>query len=798
MKNIGNESFAINPLTLVVRGALVVMCGVPALAMAQGADQSVEEILKPTNFVEIGATNVGSASTKFGEYNGLQKDGGTLIGNFSVKGGNGYGAGDGTRRWEINGSDLGTSNRTLDAKIGDQGQWNLGIGYDELRHYTPGPFMTPLQGSAGGNNFTLPAGFGAVNTAAPGTRALTAAQYSLFHKVDDVYSGRKNTSVTAGYQFDKQWGISFEYNNLTQTGAKLMTSGSQAQIAGSAGAAGVIGGGTLTGQAVMTVMNPTEYKTDTVKLSLDWKGDNGHMSGGYYGSFFRDKYIGFSWTSPFETGLAMAAGFVGNPNWMSTAPDSNFHQLNLSGGYTIRPGTKLTGGFSYGRNTQNDSYLIDPSMLAGGVSPQNSLNGLVKTTHANLKLMDTSIKDLTLSAAFKYNKRDNATQSAVYNFYDIAAASPLRTIASAPYSNKKVQVEFAGDYRLAKGQTLRLSFERENVDRWCNSLAQTVLNGTNLGGNNPNGSKDCVVYPHSEETKINAGYKLKMDNGVALKAGFYWAARMVDENHMAVGPVGATSVVPTYGTQAYVNNGDGYGFKPFFEAQRKEQGIKLGSSWEATEQLSVQADGRYSRVRYPDSYYGTQNGETAAANLDATYAISDTSTISAWGSRQLKTRYMRDNANSTINWNVGTAGHQEWTSKMTDNETAIGVSGKIGGLLGNKLDLKYDLSKSSGSYAQVTESLYQPATCGASGTLACGFLPEVITSIITFKLEGDYKLDKTSSVRLGYLFKRVMNNDYIYNIYQQNLTSNTLMPTNQLPPRYSVNAVGASYVYSFK
>ncbi|MCX7165293.1 MAG: MtrB/PioB family decaheme-associated outer membrane protein [Rhodocyclales bacterium] len=797
MKNIGNESFAIKPLTLVVHGALVVMFGVPALAMAQGADQSVDEILRPTNFVEIGAANVGKSSTKFGEYNGLEKDGGALIGNFSVKGGNAYDRGEGTRRWEVNGSDLGTTNRTLDAKVGDQGKWNLGVGYDELRHYTPGPFKTPLVGNAGDNSFTLPAAFGAVNTAAPGTRGLTATQNSLFRRVDDLYSGRKNTNVTAGFLFNNQWGINFEYNNLTQTGAKLMSSGSSAPLLGTLGAAGVVGGNTLTGEAIMTVMNPTEYKTDTVKLSLDWKGEQGHLSAGYYGSFFRDKYNGFSWNSPFQSTAATGAAFVGNTNWMSTAPDNNFNQLNLSGGYTFRPATKLTGGLSYGRNTQNDAYQIDPNLLLGGVSPQSSLNGLVKTTHANLSVKDTSVKDLTLSAAFKYNKRDNQTQSTSYSFYDIGSGHPLRTISNLPYSNKKVQLELAGDYRLTKGQTLRLSYERENFDRWCNSLAKTTLNAGNQNGNNPTGTTDCAIFPHSKEDKLNAGYKLKMDNGVALKAGFFWAARMVDENHMAVGPLGATSVVPTYGTQAYVNNGNGYGFKPYFEAQRKEQGIKLGGSWEATEQLSFQADGRYSKVRFPDSMYGAQDGETATANIDATYTLSENSSIAAYGSRQLKTRFMHDNANSTIDWQLANS-RQEWNAKLTDNETAIGLAGRFGGLMGNKLDLKADLSVSLGAYAQLTQNLYQAGTCDATTALTCGYLPEVKTSILTFKLEGDYKLDKASQIRLGYLFKRVMNNDYVYNIYQQSLTANAVMPTDQVAPRYSVNVLSASYIYSFK
>lgn len=796
MKNIGNEMFVVKPLTLVVRGALVMMCaGAPALTMAQAADQTIDQILRPTNFVEIGVAGVGQDSTKFGEYNGMEKSGGVLIGNFSVKGGNAGAGGDGVRRWEVNGADIGTTSRSLDAKIGDQGQWSLGVGYDELRHYTAGPFKTPLVGNAGSNNFTIPAGFGALN-ANPGPRNLTPVQQSFMRTVDDLYSGRKKYNLTAGYIFDNNWAVNFEFNRLRQDGAKLTSAGTQAVAQNGAGAAAAVAGA-VTGEAVMTVMTPTEYRTDTVKLSLDWKGDNGHLSGGYFGSFFRDDYIGYSFTSPFvgAAGAANGTAWAGYTNNMSTAPDNTFHQLNLSGGYTFRPATKLTGGLSYGRNTQNDTFSVDSTLLAWGLSPRNSLDGLVKTTHANLKVVDKSIQDLTLSAGFKYNKRDNASPSNVYNFFDINHTT-LRSIANLPYSNKKAQFELAGDYKLSKDQNLRLSYERENIDRWCNQLAQTVTMAGNQNGNNPTGTTNCVVYPHSSEDKLNLGYKFKVADGLTFKAGYLWATRQTDENHMAVGPVGATSV--TTGGQAYVNNGDFPGFKPFFEAQRKEQGIKVGANWDANEKLSISADGRLSKVRYPDSAYGTQNGETAGLNLDSTYAYSESTTFSAYYSRFLRTRFMHDTTvpNGTTNFQLASV-QQGWNSKLTDNETAFGITGKWGGLMGNKLDLKADLAWSLGAYAQLTENLYTP-NCGTAAVLTCGYLPEVTTSIIRFKLDGEYKLDKVSSIRLGYLFQRVMNNDYIYNIYQYANTPNSVMPTDQLAPRYTVNVLSASYMYSFK
>jgi len=50
---------------------------------------------------------------------------------------------------------------------------------------------------------------------------------------------------------------------------------------------------------------------------------------------------------------------------------------------------------------------------------------------------------------------------------------------------------------------------------------------------------------------------------------------------------------------------------------------------------------------------------------------------------------------------------------------------------------------------------------------------------------------------LRYMFQKEASNDYYYNVYQTGYTSSTMLPTNQLAPNYVVNAVSATYVYSF-
>src|SRR5664279_1236239 len=172
MKN-NQRKMRINVLALAVAGALAEMCAIPAYA----DDDEVKALITPVNTVEIGVLNTSGSSAKFGEYNGLNKSGADFVGNFDVSGGSAHGDENGTLQWQLTGKDLGLTSREFGASVGNQGQWNLGAGFDSLRHNTTDTYQTPYQGSVGGNNFTLPAGFGVV----PNTNSMTNGQKGTFH-----------------------------------------------------------------------------------------------------------------------------------------------------------------------------------------------------------------------------------------------------------------------------------------------------------------------------------------------------------------------------------------------------------------------------------------------------------------------------------------------------------------------------------------------------------------------------------------------------------------------------------------
>ena len=72
-------------------------------------------------------------------------------------------------------------------------------------------------------------------------------------------------------------------------------------------------------------------------------------------------------------------------------------------------------------------------------------------------------------AAFKYNERDNQTDSNTYQFYHINTQSTLQTVVNTPMSNKRIQFDLGGDYRITSKQKLNVAYEHEKITRWCNN-----------------------------------------------------------------------------------------------------------------------------------------------------------------------------------------------------------------------------------------------------------------------------------------------------------------------------------------
>ena len=833
-----NAKFASGFLALAVQSALIAMFAVPSAAYSQAAapapaDDEVTALTHPTNFVELGIGNVSEGSAKFGEYNGLNKAGGYGIGNFSLRGGDAYDDAAGIRRWNLTGADVGLSSREMGAGIADQGVWSANVRIDQLYHAITDTFETPYVGVAGGNVFQLPSNFGPINTTAAanspsqlvGTRNLSTQQLQDFTN-EDVGVTRKNTAFGSTYNFDRQWSVQFDYNHLSETGTKILSVASNAQQGSASAQWAALSKNPWNGEGPVSLLNPYDFKTDTFNLAVNYVGEQAYFTASFFSSIFTDENSALNWDSPYVKSTAAlggtilsGAGVTMPQEYMSTAPSNMFNQLNFKGGYSITPGIKLIGGLSWGRNSQNAPYLIDNSstMQPGGL-PQSSLQGSVINKNANLKVVDSSLKDLALSAGFKYNERLNKTESNVYGWYDIDSPANPRINANTPYSNSKAETELAANYRLTSAQTVNLAYTNEVIERWCENFAAVTSPAGAAGGSSP-ANAQCLISPKSDENRLALGYRYKVSGDLNANVGYSYGKRTTTVDNNAI-----TSLFDQGGQvngAGYVNASNYPGFMSYFDASRIQDTVKAGVNWQPTDSLTLSASGRYNKDNYFESTLGEKNGHSSSLNLDAAFSYAENGSIGAYGTIQRREIFALSGAsgngaqdvsnNLTGNYAGLVAPTNIFSTQLNDKDATVGLNLNQKGLLDGKLELTGDASLSLGrtGYTLAVPYYVEPTTvtgvtivnnvlsCSSSGVLTCGNTPDITNRTLQFKLTGHYAFNKHNKLMFRYIYQKENVVDYYYNGLQYGYTPSSVMPTNQVAPNYSVNVIALSYLHTF-
>jgi len=769
MKNGSKFNLKLSVITLGVIGLF-------SVSSAMADDEEIKALTQPKSTVQVEMIGVDQNSAKFGEYNGLygHPSGAYPNGALNIRGGSAYTnneQGD-TTRWSVTGDNLGLTSRSANASIADQGSWSFGVNFDQLQHNTATGYQTPYQGNVGGSSFTLPSNFyDSANkiSSSSNTTNLTPAIKNDFGSMG-ISNTRENTTLNGVAIVDKSLNFSFDYNHLAQSGAKLSSMAS------------TVNGNVATGISLLPI--PINTSTDTLNLAVNWVGENSHITASYFGSFFQNNNNSFQWSPFYSGGTALTSS---TPlQTMSLAPSNALNQLNLSGGYDFSSKTKLTGNASISQNTQNVGYAgtYDPFMVNTGTLPSTSLNGLVNTTHADMKLTDQSIKDLALAAFAKYDERDNLTQSNLYQFYSVDGVTTSNKMGyqpNAPVSNKQTQIGASADYRLSKDQRLGLLLANNNINRWCNQYGTT--------GSVYASSPNCVTATASNENKADLTYKLKAMEDLNLKAVVGYSNRKSSFDNTVYAAMAETP--------AQVNAGDPKGFYPFFEASRKQYSAKASANWQATESLGFTLGGKYTNDLFYDNTYGVQNGNSWSLNLDGTYAYAEKGTLSAYVTQQNMYRTFTDGGGAK------TTTSASWANNLNNNSTTFGLSLKQADLVDGKVtlfgDATYSVANSTYNTSSNTNNpaVTTTANCAAPTTMTCGMLPGIVNNLFMFKLGSSYQLDKNQKIGLMYWYQHLYSNDYYYNGLQMGYTPGALMPTTQTNPSYSVNVISANYTYTF-
>lgn len=710
---------------------------VPLSAQAEGDEASA---LTTISF-GLGALSGDSADhALFGQYNGLRPDR-SVFGTLGI---------DYSRRdlensqWvQFEASNLLGDTRELGLVWKNPGNWKFSANYGELVRYDPSTVNSGLLGAGSTTPQVVALSSG------PGTGV-------------DLELKTKRTGLGIGFAKTISPALQFELDLKSENkeGSRLFGVGINCPSVIAPGCLGTTASNT--GWATLLLPEPINANHSQIEARLSYAAEKFRFNLGYYGSFYRNTnstlnpvvpgslYNPLGTLLPLNTGLQ---GILGQP--LALAPDNQAHQFDLSGSYDFTGTTR--GTFKLGRTvaTQNADFASDG--LTGAPAGVTNLGGEVRTTLAKLSLSSRPVRQLSLLADLRYEKRDDQTPIALYNTEGTA------TFTNRDLPNRKINSKLQASWQFNSDYRGTLGADRESIDRGV-FTASSAISGIS------------ALRQKTDETSVRAELRRRMSENFSgavsvsssRRDGSNW---LKDNSGLGVTEVSNPADPVTGFSPTAV-------FMPTL-ADRKRNKVKLFADWQPSESVTLQASAERGTDRFDTpSSYGLRDTGMNQFSLDWGYTLSDNWGLNGTLSRSLQSLNQARAAGYLMafdNTNVG---------------ASVGVNGKASGKLNVGGSLSYVGDKSV--YAQTLDSL--AGSDSVALLAATGGLPDIVYSQTALKLFGKYALEKGSSVRVDFVHQRNIVNDWSWSLNGVPFTYSDGSTVSQKQTQ-KVSLIGVTYVY---
>ncbi len=663
--------------------------------------------------IELGIGYVADDAYFFGRYNGLQTEGAYLVGDIDAKDFNEDG-----RFWRIRGTNLGLESRYLRLEGGKQGRHKFFLEWDELPNYKNNTVVTPFTGVST-DNLTLPSGFNL------GPPVSTLNPFELQTKRERIKAG-------AGFVAKQRWLFDIDFSHENKQGVDA--------VGGS-----IASGTTQLVQRVNTSLlpEPIDQDTDLVNATLTYAGDKGQVDLTYHASFFNNSYASLNWQDPFNPTTGAGS--------MALAPDNEFHQLSLTGGYTFPHKTRLTGVASMGRMTQNQNF--QPYSINSSVDtlPSESLDGEIWVLNGQLKLSSRPLSKLRLNAELRYDERDNQTPVQSYSYVILDSGGGGGAVQNNPYSYKNNRFNLDANYRFNAIASLRGGYKYNAMDR----------------------SKFNAGRENTDENTLFAKLKLKPHATVDLD--LYGEASSQDGSE--------------FDQQGYQNPL----MRKYNLADRDRTKAGALINVMATEKLYLGARADYHEDDYTDTQIGLTEASQPTVTVDFSYA--PVNNLTTYGYYTWENIMSSQKGNDLTQSGHGPGGGAiattgAWQADYDDTFNTVGIGGKWTDL--GKWDLGADLVYSK-AIGHIEMKHQDPA-------IAVDQFPDNKTEMVSIKLWTDYNYSKHWVYKLGYWYEEYLADNWAVDglePYDPTVVARTLLLGNTTMD-YEVRVFTVSASYKFQ
>jgi MtrB/PioB family decaheme-associated outer membrane protein len=377
---------------------------------------------------------------RFGDFTGLDEQGGYLFGEFFGR----YRDGD-ANYFSFDGYTLSPDATAVFLKGGKQGVYRLRGSYQSIPRRFYDETVTPFLGN-GSDTLTLPSDW------VRGSN--TAGMTALGDTAQPVGIRRDWDVLRLGFDIlpESRWIFSGDYGHTERKGNNLGS------------------GSFLFSATEMT--SPVNYTTDDMELGARYQGDSWQAGFNYYGSFFENGNEELRWDNPY----AGPAGVDGGA--MALAPDNESHQFAFSGSVVLPKRTVVSGQIAFGHLSQDQDLL--PYTISPGIDtsplPLASADASADTTNVNLRVVSSPGRKTTLEGEFRFNDFDNRTPVNVYDYVVTDSAPAEIPVANIAYDYERTELKLRGEYRTTSRMKFQLGFDTRTFRRNFQERSRTRTN----------------------------------------------------------------------------------------------------------------------------------------------------------------------------------------------------------------------------------------------------------------------------------------------------------------------------------
>lgn len=547
---------------------------------------------------------------------------------------------------------------------------------------------------------------------------------------------RQNVVLGAQKLWRGGWDVKVRFRNEEKTGARIF----------SRGTTGATGGHEFTPE-------PIDYLTQELEATLGFSGERLQLSSGYYGSFFKNQNHALNINNQPGGPTALGVG-PGAFTPLGLPPDNDSHQLHVAGGYSFTPVTRATFKLARARLTQEDQFIVAPSAFV----PRTDLGARIDTTQAQLGLA-TRLGRLGLRGDLRYEDRDDRTP---VHFYQTFNATTLLTPANSATATTNGQNE---------PRSIRTTAGKVEATYGL-PAGFRVTGGVDYEEKKRNTSDVRSVSHRYETEEIGWRAELRRSLGDTLNGALAFLHSERDGSDWL--------------TTTTLNGAAGSNLvHPLHLADRDRDKVRAVLDWAPLEPLSLQFVAEHAKDEYSGRTLGPREGTASLYSVDATYSFSESWQAIAWASRNdIRAEQVTCQSASGTGVCPNTAANPIWEARLRTlgNAFGLGLRAKPTGVIELGADVVH--TRDRNEFRQ--EPLPVPNPVGTP-------LADVRYKRTILGLSGRYALDKSSGVRLQYIYDQFSTDDYNWSAWVY--TDGTRLRQDETQ---QVHFVGLAYYYQFR